>query len=206
MGSPENIGNVLFCSSLLEKKTYKMYYELSQKVIHPIVRPLLVSIAQDSSKHSIMFKEISKELITTPPKEKQCKKSLGEIWNHIVELTKFVKTKKTFSSKDLLEIIEKLAFIEYHFGEEYTILEKVKTLKYMSQEISKAHGINLDVLFHSRKHLFDSIIEDEQKHYRTLFEIIDFLTKKEPEKDIHPKFKYQIPDAWTFPPPQKVTT
>ena len=181
-----------------------MYYELSQKVDHPTVKPLLASIAQDSLKHSKLFEELSKELTTTPPKEKQCKKHLGEIWNHILEITKFVKTKKSVSSEDLLKIINKLAFIEYQLGEEYSTLEQVKTLTYMSQEISKTYGIDFEGIIRSRKHVFEIIIEDEQQHHRTLIEINELLGKLEPENGNQLKFKYQTPDAWTFPPTKKV--
>ena len=166
MGTPESIGKVLFCSSLLEEKTYKMYYELSQRTEHPIVKPLLLSIAQDSLKHSVLFEETSKELITFPPKEKECKKGLGKIWNNIIEITNLVKSKKFFSPEDLLEIINKLVFIEYHLGEEYSILVKVETLTYMHQEISKMYGVDLDSVIGSRKNIFESIINDEQNHHR----------------------------------------
>ena len=51
---------------------------------------------------------------------------------------------------------------------------------------------------------FQTIIEDEQQHHRTLIEINELLAKQEPEKGNHLKFKYQTPDAWTFPPTKKV--
>jgi rubrerythrin len=118
LGSTENIGNLLYCSSVLERKTYEMYYELSQKFDHPTIKPKIVTIAQDSLKHCNMFEEISKELISKPPTKKQCKRSFGETWNHIDEITDFLKEKGSFTEKDFFEIINRLAVIEHNLGEE----------------------------------------------------------------------------------------
>ena len=191
MGSPENIGTLLYCASLLEEKTYQMYYELSQKIEHPIAQPLFLSIAQDSLKHSKLFREVSKGFMITHFKEKNCKKGFGKTWNYVIEAAKLVK-KKFFNSEELLELTKKLAIIEYSLGEEYSILVKFQTLKYMSQEISKSYGVDLDKV----KGILDSIIEDEQKHRQILIEIRDLLTDQESKTDNNPKVKYQNPDAW----------
>lgn len=203
MGFPENIGNVLFCSSLLEKKTYEMYYELSKKIENSVVRTLLVSIAQDSLKHSSLFEEISKDFINVPPREKECKKQLGEIWSNIYSVTKLLKDKKTLSSEDLLVLIKKLSYVEYYMGEEYSILEKVKTLKYMSKEISDFYNIDFEDAFSLHQKVFDSIVNDEQKHRDILIDIVKLLTKELAPSITHPTIKYQTPDAWVFQPPNK---
>jgi rubrerythrin len=203
LGSSENIGNVLFCSSLLEKRTYEMYFELSEKIKHPNVKNLLVSIAQDSLKHSSLFEIISTKFNSNPPNEKICKKQLGIIWKYVDEVFELVKNKKIIGSEDLLDLIKKLSSFEYYMGEEYSILEKVKMLKYMSKEISKMNGNDLGDVFESHKNVFGSIINDERKHRETLIEISELLTKEIASKNINPKFKYQTPDAWTFQPPNK---
>ena len=174
MISPENIGNVLFCSSLLEKKTYEMYYGLSQKVDNSL-----------------------------PPKEKECKRQLGELWRNINSVTKFVCDKKAISSEELLGLIKKLSHFEYYMGEEYNILEKVKTLKYMSEEISTIYSVDFDEAFGLHKSVFESIINDEQRHREILVDIVELLIKELAPKVSHPKVKYQTPDAWIFQPPNK---
>lgn len=193
--SPEGIGNMLYCSSVLEQKTYEMYNELSQKFDHPTIKPILVTIAQDSLKHCNLLQEISKELIRKPPTEKQCKRSFGETWNHIDEITKFLKEKESINEKDLFEIINRLAFIEHHLGEEYSTLEKLKMLSYMSREISENYATDVS----SRKDVLNAIITDEKQHANSLFEIYEILKKKSKKLDSHPEFKYQNPDAWLTP-------
>lgn len=195
LGSPENIGNLLYCSSVIERKTYEMYYELSQKFCQPIIQPMLVKIAQDSLKHCNLFEEISKELINKPPTEKLCKRSFGETWNHIEEITKYIKSKESMSQKDFFEIINRLAYVEHNLGEEYSTLEKVKMLSYMSEEISENYGTDLN----SRNEVLNSIIDDEKQHANSLFEIYEILKKNSKNPDSHPEFKYQKPDAWLTP-------
>ena len=195
MGSPENIGNTLYCSSVLERKIYEMYNELSQKCDHPTIKPKLVTITQDSLKHCNILREISKELIKKIPTKKQCKRSFGETWNQVDEITKFLKERESVSEEDFFEIINRLAVIEYHVGEEYSTLEKIKMISYMSKEISEKYGIDVS----SRKDVLSMIIDDEKQHTHFLFEIFEILKKKSKKPDSHPEFKYQNPDAWLTP-------
>ncbi len=195
LGSPESIGNMLYCSSVLERKTYEMYNDLSQKFDHPTIKLRLVTIAQDSLKHCNLLLEISKELIRKPPTEKQCKRSFGETWNHVDEITKFLKERKSIREEDFFEIINRLAFIEHYIGEEYSTLEKLKMLSYMSKEISENYAIDVS----SRKDVLNTIINDEKQHANFLFEIYEILKKKIKKPDLHPEFKYQNPDAWLTP-------
>ena len=195
LGSPESIGNMLYCSSVLERKTFEMYNEISKKFDHPTIKPRLVTIAQDSLKHCNLLQEISKELIRKHPTEKQCKRSFGETWDHINEITKFLKERESISEKDFFEIINRLAFIEHNIGEEYSTLEKLKMLSYMSKEISENYAIDVS----SRKDVLNTIINDEKKHANFLFEIYEILKEESKKPDSHPEFKYQNPDAWLTP-------
>jgi rubrerythrin len=201
--STDSLGNDLFCSSLLEKRTYELYTELVEKVEHPVVKPLLVSVAQDSRKHSSLFEVISRDFVNNPPNEKLCKKQLGIIWRYVDDVFEFVNNKKSLSSVDLLDLIKNLSSVEYYMGEEYTILEKVKTLTYMNKEISKIYGIELDDVLMSHRNVFSSIINDERNHREILYNIGELLAKEIVSKNVHPTFKYQTPDAWAFQPPHK---
>jgi rubrerythrin len=193
--SSEDIGKLLFCSSLLEKKTFEMYNELSKKFDHPTITQKLVRISKDSLKHCNLLQEISKELVRKSPSEKECKHSFGEIWKQIERIAMFLKSRKSVSGEDFFEIINLLGFVERHMGEEYSTLEKLKTLSYMIKEISENYGIDLN----SRKDVFESIISDEKEHADILFEIYKLLKKEINRPDLHPEFKYQNPDAWLTP-------
>ena len=172
-----------------------MYHQLSKKFDQPTIKPKLVTIAQDSLKHCNLFEELSKDLIKKTPTEKQCKQSLGKTWKHINEITKVLKQNKTLNEDESFELINRLAVLEHNFGEEYTTLEKLKTLSYMSKEIHEKYGIDVN----SIKDVLDAIIIDEKQHAYYLFEIFESLKKNRKKVDSNPEFKYQNPDAWLTP-------
>lgn len=195
MESPESIGNLFYCCSLLERKTSEMYQQLSQKFDQPTIKPKLVTMAQDSLKHCNLFEELSKDLIKKAPTEKQCKQSLGETWKHINEITQFLKHDEILNEEESFELINRLAVLEHNLGEEYTTLEKMKMLSYMSKEISEKYGMDVS----SIKDVLDAIINDEKQHAYYLFEIFETLKKNSKKPDSNPEFKYQNPDAWLTP-------
>ncbi len=196
MDSPRKVAIFLYCSSILEEKTFHMYYELGQKVGHPTVRDWILSIAYDSRRHSTLLREISEAIVDKLPKEKECKKGLQKTWENNIVLSREISDKATFDSKSLRELAEKLAVFEYSLSEEYSTLVQLQTLQFMSYEIYQSYGIDMEYA----KGVFESIIDDERKHRETLFKIIRFLSEHDVENN--PKFKYQRPDAW-YPPPRK---
>lgn len=195
MESSESIGNLFYCCSLLEKKTSEMYHELSRKFDQPTIKPKLVNIARDSLKHCKLFEELSKELIKKNPTEKQCKQNLSQTWKQIDEITKFLIQNKIVSEENSFELINRLAVLEHSLGEEYTTLEELKTLSYMSKEIHEKYGIDIT----SIKDVLDAIIIDENQHTYYLFEIFESLKKNRENPETNPEFKYQNPDAWLTP-------
>ncbi len=195
LGSPENIGSLFYCCSALERKTSEMYNELSRKFDQPTIKRKMVIIAEDSLKHCNLFEELSKNLIKKRPTEKECKKSLSETWKQVNEITKSLKKHEILDENESFEIINRLAVLENRLGEEYSTLEKLKMLTYMSNEISEKYGIDLS----SIKDVLDAIIMDEKQHAYYLFEIYEILKKKSKKPDSSPEFKYQNPDAWLTP-------
>ncbi len=195
LGTPESIGNLFCCFSLLERKTSELYHELGLKFDKPAIKRKMVIITQDSLKHCNLFKELSKGLIKKPPTEKRCKRSLGETWKHVDDITKLIKKTESLSEEDCFTLINRLAFLEHSLGEEYSTLEKMKMLTYMHDEISEKYGIDIS----SQKEVLESIIKDEKQHTRYLFEIYEILKKKSKKPDSQQEFKYQNPDAWLTP-------
>jgi rubrerythrin len=76
LGSPESIGNLFFCCSVLERKTSEMYHELSRKFDQSTIKAKLLTMAQDSLKHCNLFEELSEDLI----KKLQLKNSVNAVW------------------------------------------------------------------------------------------------------------------------------
>ena len=191
MSPVQNIAQFLFCLSELEEKTFQLYNDLSQKVEIPFAKSAFLTIAQESLKHSSMLKQASKGFADVKFGEKDCKKGLGETWNHITKLAKSLKKQKSFELEDLLKLCEKLSLVEYSLIEEYSVTVKLKTLQYMSQEISYAYDVDLDGI----KRVLEAIIYDEESHQRILSELTENLAKNRDKEYRLSLMKFPLPSS-----------
>lgn len=192
MNDPRTIADYLHCLSVLEDNTSLLYKNLSEKAEMPLVKTFLLSIAQDSSKHSALLKGMTDSISASKEKAKNCKK-LGETWRVIDTALKEITSKEKIGRLELERFIEKLTVLESSVGEEYYILLQMKTLQYMAKEINQLYNINLE----RTKSIFTNIIEDEERHRELLATIKDLLSPDKPQKqEKAPEIKYQNPDAW----------
>ena len=75
----ESVADFLHCASILEERAYLLYRSLADKVDLPLINSLMLHIAFDSRKHSVILKAIS-ESIAKPkkqPKDREKKLLLG---------------------------------------------------------------------------------------------------------------------------------
>ena len=86
---------------------------------------------------------------------------------------KSTKNKKSFTPEELLKLSKNLAIIESSLVEEYSMMIKLKTLQYMSKEISASYNMDMDEI----KNVLESIITDEESHQRILNELTETLTQ-----------------------------
>lgn len=169
----KNLVEFLFCLNMLEEKTFQLYNELSQKAENSLAKSSFLTIAQESKKHSSMLRQASERFGSVKFGEKDCKKVLRETWDYVIDILKSIKNKDSFNSEELLELSQKLALIESAYIEEYSIMTKLKTLQYMSKEISTAYNIDLNEI----KSVLESIIAEEESHQRILYELTEALTE-----------------------------
>ena len=57
-----DVANFLYCACILEERAYLLYKNLADKVDLPLINSLLLHIAYDSQKHSVILKGISKSI------------------------------------------------------------------------------------------------------------------------------------------------
>lgn len=172
MGPSKNIAEFFHCLSMLENMTSQLYELLSQKVEFPLAKSSFLTIAKESENHSSMLKHVIERLGSAEFKEKDCKKGLGETWEYVIDLFQSIQKESSFDSEELLELSKKLAVIEANYVEEYSISVKLKTLEYMSSEISKAYNIDLNEI----KSTLEAIIAEEESHQRLLYELTETLS------------------------------
>jgi len=192
----ESIVDFLHCASILEERAYLLYKSLADKVNLPLVNSLMLHIAYDSRKHSIILKGISESIARPKKQPKDCEKKLflDGPWTVIERLAREIDKEKQIPKKDMSSLIKKLMLLESTVGEEYYILVQLKTLQYMTKEIREIYNLNLEDL----KDVLETIILDEETHRELLSKMKKILVGKEKQtEDRAPKFKYQNPDAWS---------
>jgi rubrerythrin len=191
----ETVADFLHCASILEERAYLLYKSLADKVNLPLINSLMLHIAFDSRKHSVILKAIS-ESIAKPkkqPKDREKKLFFGGTWAMIEHLAGEVARREKIPRKHMSSLVEKLMLLESTVAEEYYILVQLKTLRYMTREIREIYNVDLEDL----KDILETIIRDEEIHRELLSKMKKILIGDEKRtKDIAPAIKYKNPDAW----------
>jgi rubrerythrin len=196
----ESVADFLRCASILEERAYLLYKSLADKVNLPLINSLLLHIAFDSRKHSILLKGISESIVKQKKQPRSCEKKLffGGTWSMIERLAEEIARKERIPKENIASLVEKLMLLESTVGEEYYILVQLKTLQYMTKEIREIYNVDLEDL----KDILETIIKDEETHRELLSKMKKILVGEERQtKDIAPAVKYNNPDAWSRPMP-----
>lgn len=184
------MASYLNCLSQLEYYTSLLYKSLSKRTEIPLGKSLLLSIAQDSSKHSALFKGIADSVCVTKTKTKDCAKNLGKIWQ-IVD-TCLDEVTKGVGEITFAYLHDKLLALEGSMGEEYYIFVQMETLQHLTGEIKQLYNID----FNAVKGIFENIISDENHHREIIATLKELIEPEEKDLDNTPLVKYQSPDQW----------
>ena len=199
----ESIADFLHCASVLEERAYLLYKSLADKVNLPLVNSLMLHIAFDSRKHSVILKAISESIAKPKKQPKDCEKKLffGGTWTIIERLAGEIGRKERIPREHMSSLVEKLMLLESTVGEEYCILVQLKTLRYMTREIRETYNVDLEDL----KDILETIIRDEVTHRELLSKMKKILVGKEKQtEDIAPAVKYKNPNAWSRSMPDSI--
>jgi hypothetical protein len=162
----------------------------------PLINSLLLHIAFDSRKHSIILKGLSESIAKQKKQPRGCDKKLffGGTWTEIERLAGEIARKERIPRKHMASLVEKLMLLESTVGEEYYILVKLKTLEYMTREIREIYNVDLEDL----KDILETIIRDEETHRDLLSKMKKILVREEKQtEDMAPAVKYKNPNAWS---------
>jgi rubrerythrin len=200
---PESIADFLRCASILEERAYLLYKSLANKVNLPLINSLMLHIAFDSRKHSVLLKGISESIAKPRKQPKDCERKLflGRTWTIIEHLAGEITRKERIPRKHLSSLVEKLMLLERTVGEEYYILVQLKTLRYMTREIREIYNVDIEDL----KDILETIIRDEEIHRELLSKMKKILAGEEKQvDDIAPAVKYNNPTAWSRAMPDSI--
>ena len=200
----ESIADFLHCASLLEERAYSLYKNLADKVNLPLVNALLLHIAYDSRKHSVLLKGITGSIAKPKKQPKNYEKKLffDKTWTLIENLAEEIAKEQRIPKKSLASLVKKLMLLESTVGEEYYILVQLKTLQYMTREIRETYNVDIKDL----RDILATIIKDEEIHRKLLSKMKKILVGKEKQtEDEAPQVKYKSPDSWTAHIPAGIT-
>ena len=184
------VAKFLFCLGILEGRAFQLFGRISEKVELPRVKFSLLYLAYDSLKNSVILGELSKNFAVSEVKARDYERILGEVWKTVEDLSKDILKMERITEENLLTLASKLIGI-------YTLtLVELKTLRFMSKEISEAYDVDLEVL----KGIFELLIEDEETDAQVLMTIKNlFVEKPRTAVDGTPTVKYTNPDMWYEP-------
>jgi hypothetical protein len=198
MNSPKVVAEYIGCLSILEEDTALIYSTLSVRVESPaLIKSLLLSISQDSLKHSELLSEIASSISGSRAKRGDCAKKLGKVWSTVSDCLNEVK-KKEVGPHDFSMLLSVLDGLESSLGEEYYNFVQTKTLQLMVNEIDRLYDVSLKRF----NQVFEGIIKDEERHREILGNIKDMIGDGSTEQGKTQEVKYQNPDSWigTLPP------
>lgn len=169
MATSSDLGKLLYCSSLLEKRVAEAYEHIAKLVNDKVIGGLLRYIARDSFKHAEYF-ELMAELFSHSLSvcTKDCVKIWGETWLATIKEAEEICKKSDIDPTDLKSLIGGLERIEGLAAEEYLTIIHVKLIGLMARDQS----IKLNLL----QTMLNWIVEDEEKHKRILKIIKDLLS------------------------------
>jgi hypothetical protein len=184
------MASYLNCLSQLEYNTSLLYNRLSERTEIPLGKSLLLSLAQDSSKHSTLLKGIADSILVTKVKTKECAKNLGQIWQ-IVD-TCLAEVTNAVGEMSFTDLHDKLVALEGSMGEEYYVFVQMETLQHLTREIKQRYNID----FGDLKSVFENIISDENRHREIIVTLRELIEPEEKDLDNTPLVKFQSPDQW----------
>jgi len=182
----------LKCCTNLEIEAFRLYETFSKKINQP-ENCFILGLAYDSLKCAKIIQAIL-DYVDMPETEKTSpKKNFSEVTNSVSAFTKKISKINNVDYEISCEILKELSNLEDQLSEAYTNYLQSGAIKTIADEFSKL-AINLT----NFKKLFETFIEQKQKHKETILEIICYFETRETERLRHatPIVKYQNPDSW----------
>ncbi len=184
----------LKCLNNIEIEAFRLYEALAKK-INPPESSFIIGLAYDSLKCAKIIQGILNYIDLPETETMNCKKDLTEIANDISKFTKRATKTNNLNYEISCEILKELTEIEDQLSVVYTNYLQSPSIINIADEFSK---LALSLRERNFKKIFETFVEQKQKHRETLIEIIYCFEAKESERlrTMAPTFKYKNPDTW----------
>ena len=177
----------------LEMQSFQIYEALSKKINQP-ESSFLLGLAYDCLECSKILQGILDHLDFSDVNIIDAKRDITELTAEIGTFTKIISKINNLNPLLTGEILSELINMEDLTSEAYTDYINSSTTKFVADEFSKL----IPQSSNNFKKVFDSFVEQKERHREILIEVIYNLEAKETDRLRHitPVVKYQNPDAW----------
>ena len=181
------------CFISIETEAFRIYEAVSKKINQP-ESSFVLGLAYDSLKCSKILQEILNHLDVSEIDNGFCRKEVTELVAEISTFSKIISKLNNLNPLLTSEILSELINMEDLINDIYTNYLQSSTTKFVADEFSKL----IPQSSNNFKKVFDSFVEQKEKHREILIEVLYSLEAKESERARHvtPIVKYQNPDAW----------
>ena len=189
----EESAQYLRCCSNIEIEAFRLYEKLSKKINNP-ESSFILGFAYDSLKCSKIIQGLLQTFDQTETENLNCKKNLLALLDEVSAFSKIISKINNIDYQSFCEILNELIILEDLLSEVYTNFLQSSGPKIIADELSKLVIADLSNL----KKVFETFVEDKEKHRGTIVEIIYSSEAKKADKLKHttPMVKYQNPDTW----------
>lgn len=181
------------CFNSLETEAFGAYEALSGKINQP-ESSFVLGLAYDSLKCSKILQGMISHIDPSDIDSAECKKEITELTAEISSFGKVISKINNLSTLVSCEILSELINMEDLMNEAYTDYLQSSATKFVADEFSTL----IPQSSNNFKRVFETFVEQKERHRETLIEVISSLESKEAEnlRHVTPIIKYQNPDRW----------
>ena len=189
----EESAQYLRCCSNIEIEAFRLYEKLSKKINYP-ESSFILGFAYDSLKCAKITQGLVDNFDLPETENMNCKKNLTALATEISLFSKKLSKINNLNYEIFCEVLKELIALEDLLGEAYTNYVESSAAKILADELSKIVTVDLN----NFKKIFETFVEQKEKHRETIIEIMYCYEAKEADrlKHIAPLIKYQNPDSW----------
>jgi hypothetical protein len=175
---------------MLESNTAVLYTALADRVTLPTAKSVLLEVAADSQKHSLLLRSTGEKLAKSKSKPGGSEK-ISEVFNVTYAIYRDIIAQEQVNPEELLAIAEKLLLLEQILGEKYAFVWS-KTQKLTEKQLNPLQKVSLDNL----GSLFVRLIHEGQHHGELLGAIMTIIEQNASVKADLPMLAKCAAPAW----------
>jgi rubrerythrin len=167
----EDIARYLYCSSIVEGRVANAYIHLSSRVENRQVKSLLQYIIHDTTKHSVILRDMGDNIAKQDVRIEDCEEIWGRGWkNWILTSIEELSKKEKVTTEELASLIDEMGKLENYFAEGYLTITNIEIVRLLAKQGSLDLG-NFNAIL-------EWTIQDEKRHQAIMTTIKELITKQ----------------------------